>query len=121
MKKKLSPKQEKAIVAVLNARTIEEGLRAVKIGKSTFYGWLKQSVFAEAYQQARREIVRQAYAILERNLSGAVDTLAGLLKSEDDRIKRLAAVNIIELYSKHAETEDIEKRLKALEGKILIG
>jgi hypothetical protein len=94
-------------------------LQAVKIGKSTFYGWLKETAFAEAYQQARREIIRQAYAVLERNLSESADTLAGLLKSKDERMKRLAAVNIIELYSKHAEAEDIEQRLKVLEEKFL--
>lgn len=115
----LTCKQEKTIAAVLSARTIEEGLQTVKVGRTTFYNWLKQPDFAEAYRQARRDVVRRAYSILERHLGQAADTLAELLKSEDERLKRLAAVNIIELHCKHAEAEEIEERLRTLEEKIL--
>lgn len=119
MKNTLTLKQERAITAVLAARTVEAGLETAKVSKTTFYGWRKQPDFAAAYQQARKDIVQRAYALLEKHLGTAAETLAELLKSTDERTKLRAAIAIIDLHSKHIEAEEIEQRLVLLEEKIL--
>jgi hypothetical protein len=42
----------------------------------------------------------------------------GLLNNKDDRLKRLAANDIVEYFLKNKETEDLEKRVAAIEARL---
>ena len=117
-KKALSAKQQRAIAVMLAAKNIESGLKTAKIGKTTWYSWLKISAFSEAYAKARREMIDEASRVLERSLTEAAETLRALLKSTDERVQRQAACAIIEQHARRVAAEELEHRLSALEKKI---
>lgn len=56
--------------------------------------------------------------MLSQSLTQAVETLAGLLDNEDDRLKRLTAKDIIDFIIRHKENEDLDKRLTEIEKRL---
>lgn len=116
--KELTTKQEKAIAFVLSSRTIEAGLKKAKTSRTQFYKWMEDTEFAAVFEQRKKDIVQAAYDVLRNALQQAAGTLIALLKSKDEKIQRLTACNIIELYSKHSEISEIEKRLTVIESKL---
>jgi hypothetical protein len=72
---KLSRKQEQAIAHLLTAPPLGEAAAPTGIGEPTLRRWLKQEVFRAAFRDARRAVVQQAIAQLQRTASQAVATL----------------------------------------------
>ncbi len=46
------------------------------------------------------------------------EALVGLLDNNDDRLKRLAAKDVIDFIIRHKENEDLDKRLKEVEKRL---
>jgi hypothetical protein len=76
---KLSRKQEHAIASSLAAPTIAEVARQTGIGARTLLRWLKEAHFQAAYRNARRQVVEQAIAQVQRATGAAVDTLQAIM------------------------------------------
>ena len=114
----LTDRQLKAIPHLVSSPTYVEGCKEAGINKTTLYTWLKDDDFKAELGWQRDEIAAEAFGQLSQALSKAVETLAGLLDSKDDRLKRLAAKDIISVFVKHKETEDFDKRLTAIEDRI---
>lgn len=55
----------------------------------------------------------QAFGVLSKSLTNAVETLAGLLDNKDNHLKRLTAKEIIDFIIRHKEIEDLDRRLAA--------
>ena len=111
----LSEKQTKAIVAILQSRTIAEGCRKAKISRETFYTWLKESAFKAEFEGQGKEIIDFALHELKTASREAVEVLRGLLKSGQDGIRYKAATAIIENVLKSLELEGLNNRIEALE------
>ena len=114
----LTPRQLKAIPKLLTGRTVAEGCKAARIGKTTLYKWRKSSLFMQEYTHRRQALIQEAYAVLERSIEKAASELAGLLDSDNERVKRLAAVNILELHSKYISSEELEMRITEIEKRL---
>ena len=56
--------------------------------------------------------------MLKQSLTKAVETLTGLLNSDDDRVKRLICNDIISHVLNRQELDDLTERLKTLEGRL---
>jgi hypothetical protein len=112
---RLSRHQEVAIACLLTERSIRRAAAAARIDEKTIRGWLKEKDFAEAYREARRQVVEQAIARLQQSSGAAVLTLHRALKGkrEGDRIK--AALGILAHAIKAVELQDVLQRLEALE------
>ena len=52
---KISPKQEKFIMAIMTTSTTEEAYKKAGIAQSTAYKYLNDPVFKEEYRRIRRE------------------------------------------------------------------
>ena len=65
----LTPKQEQAIVALLNEPTVTRAARALGVNDRTLYRWLDDPTFSGAYRRARR---RRRAAELARDACGVV-------------------------------------------------
>ena len=115
IKEQLSDKQLRVIPHLLAAPSIEEGCKSAKVGKATFYEWLKNETFREELQRQREVVVKGALEILKANVAKATETLVGLLDSEKETIRARVAENIIEFALKSIETDQLETRLSALE------
>jgi hypothetical protein len=54
-KSKLTPRQARAVLALLEHTTLEEAAKAAAVSKTTLWRWLQVPDFQAAYMQARRE------------------------------------------------------------------
>ena len=116
----LSGKQERAILAVLESRSIEEACRKACISKVLYYRWLRNDPgFADALKSRRDGASAEALERLQRGLSMAVDVLVDLLASENEWVRRVAANDVISRFLKAKELEELEERLGRLESAIL--
>jgi len=115
---KLTDRQLKVIPHIVSSPTYTEGCKKAKINKTTFYKWLKQPEFKAELDRQRDEVVAEAFKVLSQNLTKAVETLAGLLDNKNDRLKRLAAKDVIDFVVRHKEYEDLDKRLTAIEQRL---
>ncbi|MBC8470329.1 MAG: hypothetical protein H8D56_12730 [Planctomycetes bacterium] len=98
--------------------TYTEGCRKAKLNRTTFYKWLKIPEFKTELDRQRDEVASEAFGILSQSLTKAVETLAGLLDNKDDRLKRLAAKDVIDFIVRHKENEDFDKRLTIIEERL---
>ncbi len=114
-KTKLTDRQLKAIPIIATRPTYSEGCKKAKVNRTTFYEWLKIPEFKAELDRQRDEIAAEAFAMLSQGLTKAIETLVGLLDSKDDRLKRLAAKDVIDFIIRHKENEDLDERLKEVE------
>jgi hypothetical protein len=115
--RKLSRKQEEAIVALLSTRSVEEAARACNTPVRTLYRWLDQPDFDRAYRVARRKAFGQATARLQHGSSAAATTLLKVMldPSRPASTKVRAAECVLTHAAKAIEIEDVEARVEALE------
>lgn len=119
-KTKLTDQQLKAIPKIVSSPTYSEGCKKARLNRTTFYEWLKIPEFKAELEKQRDEVAAEAFGVLSQSLTKAVETLAGLLDIKDDRLKRLAAKDVIDFIIRHKENEDLDKRLTEVE-KLLAG
>lgn len=114
---KLTPVQERAIVALLSHSTIKNAAKAVGIDDATLWRWLQDKTFHAAYMTVRRESVRQSIARLQQASSEAVNTLRTVMKDKKTpaTARVTAAKAIIEYSMKAVEIEDLAERVAQLE------
>ena len=114
---KIAPKQDKAIVALLSNRNIEEAAKACNIPPRTLYRWLREPAFDAAYREARRQAYGQSIARLQQGSTAAATTLLKVMVDAatpaSTRVR--AAESILTHAAKAIELEDIEARVAELE------
>jgi hypothetical protein len=114
---KQSRMQEQAIAALMSQPTIGEAARIVGIGEETLRRWLQDPGFADEYRRARRTLMSNVGAQLQRGATEAVSALVEIVKdTEAPAASRVASARVIlEFGARTVETEDIQARLEALE------
>jgi predicted DNA-binding protein YlxM (UPF0122 family) len=117
--KTLTAKQARVIPYLLGAPSLEEGCKRAKVSKVTVYDWLKQEIFRQELKRQRDELIERALDSLKANVSKATETLVKLLDSKSEPIKARAAEDIIEFAQKAIEHEELEKRVQALEERLV--
>ena len=117
-KTKLTARQLKAIPKIVISPTYTEGCKKAKVNRTTFYKWLKEPEFKAELDRQRGEIAAEAFGVLSQGLTRAAKTLVGLLDNKDDRLKRLAAKDVIDFIIRHKENEDLDERLKEVEKRL---
>src|SRR5947208_2259065 len=76
---KLPRKQEAAIAALLQSRSVEEAAQVVQVSANTLRRWMELTEFRTAYLQARRIAVMQASARMQQNAAAAASVLLKLM------------------------------------------
>ena len=117
--KTLTAKQARIIPYLLGAPSLEEGCKRARVSKVTVYAWLKQENFREELKRQRNELIRGALDCLKANISKATETLVKLLESKSEPIRARAAEDIVEFTQRALEFDDLEKRIEALEERLL--
>ncbi len=118
MTEKHEKRYARAIIGLLEKPTVSEAARYAEVSETTLYRWMNDTGFQMLYRAARRDIVKQAVARLQRACSRAVDTLQDVMEdSESSASARVtAAKTVMEMAFKAVELEDLEERVTALEG-----
>ena len=111
----LTERQQKAIPFIVGASTYTKGLTEAQVSRKTFYAWIKVPEFKQELVRQREQVAEAALGVLEQNLTRAVEALAGLLDTEDERLRRQAANDIIEHFLNYRQTKNLAERLEALE------
>ncbi len=95
----LTPKQERAIIALLNEQTIGRAAAVVEVSQRTLYRWLEKPAFSRAYRKARREAFGQAIALTQRYAPLAVNTLAQVMMNDQAPTSSKVASRMSEMRS----------------------
>jgi hypothetical protein len=113
----LRPKQQAAVLALLNTRSIEEAATAAVVPVRTLYRWLQDPDFDAAYRDAKRASYGQGVARLHQMCSAAASTLGKVMvdAKTPPATKVRAADSILNQTAKAIQIEDIEARLAELE------
>ena len=114
---KLTPKQEKAIIALLSQPTIEAAAAALGVNPVSIHRWLQDPAFADAYRSARRDAVQQAVTRLQQVSGGAVAVLVQVMADKANPVATRvnAAKTVLEFSFRAVELEDLAERIAALE------
>ena len=114
----LPQKQTKAIVSLLNCRTVSEAATQAGVNESTVWRWMREESFQDALQEAKQRIVTQAIQ-LQQVTGEAVGTLRGIMADGEApaSARVTAAKAVLDMAVKAIKMEDLEARLMTLEQK----
>ena len=114
---KLGPKKQKAILALLSSRNVEEAARVAGVEPRTLYRWMKEPEFDAAYRGARRDAYSQSIARIQQGSGAAATTLLKLAvdPATPASTRARAAIAVLALGAKGIELEDLEARVAELE------
>jgi len=123
---KLTPKQERALVALLDCGETKRAAFVAGVGEVTLWRWLQLPAFQSRYRAARRQLVETAIAQLQSDCTIAVRVLREVAEDrEAPASSRVAAaktiieqsIGAIELMDLQERVEMLEKMLPVTEGK----
>jgi hypothetical protein len=115
-KPKLTPRQVRAITALLTENDARTAAVAARVGYRTICRWLTFEHFRQALTQAEGAALDGTTRRLLAGQSRALDALEGLIKaSASETVKRQAAVNWLDTLLKLFELRSIEQRVTAIE------
>ncbi len=117
---RLSRKQEKAILALVSSKTVEDAAKVSGIGRTTLFKWLQNDAFQDAYRRARTKIVQQAIAKMQNASGLAVSVLEEIMSDKEalPSTRVNAAKAVLETSLKAVEIEDILRRIERIESNI---
>lgn len=112
----ISTDQKRAIVCLLEEKTVSDAAKAAKVSRTTLHIWMKEPAFDAALKEAETELLNQAVRRLANGLSAALDTVTELNSSAFKESVRLRAAQVIlERYFAAKQIADLEARLALLE------
>ena len=115
--RKLGPKKEAAVVALLSQRSVEDAARVSGVSARTLYRWIQEPDFSAAYRSARRAAFSQSVARLQQMSTAAVSTLGKIMVDPNapaaSRVR--AADSVLSQAAKAIELDDLEARISELE------
>ena len=117
-KNKLTPRQQRAIVALLAGGTREDAAAAAGLkNRKTIERWLDQEAFATELQQRSQETVHEASTRLAGTLDMAVTTMREIMEDLGQPASvRLRAANYAATHAlKLLEVSEVLRRLDELE------
>jgi hypothetical protein len=114
---RLTPKQQKGILALVTEPTIAKAAEQAGVSESTVYRWLQDETFLKAYRRARRDSFSQALTLTLRYAPLAVNALAKIINDLSIAASaRVSASCAILKYGRDSiELDDLAARLDNLE------
>lgn len=112
----LSPKQAKAVEALLAEPTAQRAAAVAGVNERTLRRWLPQAEFRAALLRARREAFGQASGLTQRYAAVAVATLVKVMNdaAAPPSSKVTAAAVLLKFGREGIELEDLAERVEAL-------
>ncbi len=116
----MTPKKQRALVALLTQPTKEKAAAAAGITSKTLRGYLDDPEFQAEYRKAFAELVEDATRKVQQTLDPAVAVLREIMEDRDEngQVRVTAARSVLEYGLKMTETTDVLSRLQELEAAI---
>ena len=114
----VTPSQQRALVALLEARSIVAAARQARVGESSIRRWLRENeVFQTQLRQLREEALSHASLRLQHGASRAVEAMLNLFESKDRiEVGRASLVRAaIDLAFRSGAYSDLAERVATLE------
>ena len=114
----MTPRQHKALQALLTQPTKQEAAKAAGISPRTLRDYLADPDFQAAYRQAFGQLVHDATRQAQQALSPALSALRDIVEDETETsTARIAAArSLLEYGLRLTELTDILEELEAIEG-----
>src|SRR5262249_44992901 len=103
----LTPKQEKALSALLTTATYADAAKAIGVSERSIQRWMTDPEFASAYAELRRGLVNQALDLLAKNALQAAGRLVELNDSAHPGVQLRAVLATLTLAREHSALADI--------------
>ncbi|MCI8524341.1 MAG: hypothetical protein HFF17_00095 [Oscillospiraceae bacterium] len=116
----MTPKQQKALVALLTQPTKEKAAAAAGITSKTLRNYLDDPEFQAEYRKAFAGLVENATRKVQQTLEPAVAVLKDIMEDsgENGQVRVTAARSVLEYGLRMTEQLDILERIKALEEEV---
>jgi hypothetical protein len=111
-------KREILMDALLTSPDVSAAAKAADTSRSTVYRWLQDADFSAELKQKRDAALDSAIESIKSHSGKAADTLAGMLAADDERVRRMAAKDLLDYSFKILEGRDVLQRLEAIETKL---
>jgi hypothetical protein len=117
--KNLSPKQERAILAILSEPNREAAAKKAGVSLTTLARWKREPAFQESLRAARAELVEESLGLLQLAATGAVAALARNLQCGKPSSEIAAALGVLDRLVRSTELFNFAARLEELERQVL--
>lgn len=116
----LSPRQQRAVMALLSCPSIEQAAKQAGIGARTLHRWLTDPDFQAALTEAEGAAIAEATRRLVGLSDAAITTVASLMldKGNSPTVRLRAATSVLDYLLRLRELANVEERLAALEAAI---
>jgi len=113
----LTPKQARAIPALMCARNVADAAKAANVAERTLYRWLGDPVFRLRLNEAEGEAIDTATRRLLQLQDPAIDALDTILQDPEaaPTVRLRAATAVLDYLIRLRELRNVEARLLALE------
>jgi phage terminase small subunit len=111
----LTARQQQLLVELVKNSDLQQAARTAGVGRTTVYRWLADPRFSAELARLRNETMKEALDSVKALTTRAAQELAGLMDTEDERLKRLLCNDILGHAIKVRELEEIERRLDRME------
>ena len=117
----LSPRQERALLAVISHPNLKEAALAAGVSEPTLWRYMKDPEFSRRLREVRREAIGHAAVRLQGASSEAVTVLQELMiKGDAPPAARISAARAVIDYSfRVVEADELRARVRELEEFIL--
>jgi hypothetical protein len=104
--------------ALLHSPDVSAAAEKAEVGRATVYRWLKDADFSAELKQKRNAMLDSAIESVKCHSGQAADTLAAMLVSNDERLRRMAAKDLLDYSFKILEGRDVLERLESIEARL---
>lgn len=118
---KLTAKQEKFIVALMQTNTVVDACKQSGITSNTGHKYLNDPIFKQEYLSVRRETMQQATNKLQQSAVLAVETLENVMidaENSTPSARVQAARAVLENAYRSLELDDMQQRIEQLEERL---
>ncbi|GIV77436.1 MAG: hypothetical protein KatS3mg050_1830 [Litorilinea sp.] len=112
---KVTPRQRKAIEALLTTGSITEASQAAGVARKTIYAWLKRDEFRAELHEAEAQALQSLSLSLVRLGEKAARTLGEAMDGERESTRVRAADIVLQRLLQLRELVALEERVAALE------
>lgn len=108
---------DRAVVALLESRTLDQALEKIGVSKTTLFRWFADPQFLDLYRRARGRLVTATIGRLQTLGAKACSALESVLDDADaaPQTKVSAARSVLEMIFRSHEIDNLEHRIEALE------
>lgn len=117
----MNTSKEQALEALLTCTTMDKAAQKCGLTTRTLYNYLnKDNEFRRRYDEGKAALVSKAVEKLQKRMAVAIESMSDIVDDEEvpANIRIQAARGILDYAMKLTETQDIIKRLEALEGEL---